>query len=67
MNYSQNGKNFYSEKSGELIFTSSVTVKDGDIEAAKRARVEFRTWYDSVNYCPCCGADVTGFCGCVAE
>ena len=40
----QDGNVFYDDATGEVLFTSSVVVADGDIESAKSACHEFEAW-----------------------
>lgn len=37
----QDGQNFYNDWTGQLLYKSSVTVKDFDLRAARQARAEF--------------------------
>ena len=43
---SQDGKDFYDESSGELIYTSKISVIPLDMDAAREARLEFIKWFD---------------------
>ncbi len=48
----QDGGQFYNNETGVLLFTSSLYVKDFDIETAKLARNEFFIWADKQGLFP---------------
>ena len=40
----QDGNVFYNDETGDVVFVSSIVVKDFDLEAAKLARQEYQDW-----------------------
>jgi hypothetical protein len=44
----QDGNVFYNDNTGDVIFESSVVVKDFDLKAAELAREEFLLWADGI-------------------
>jgi hypothetical protein len=42
----QDGNRFYNDETGDVIFQSSVIVKDYDLRAAEIARKEFLDWIE---------------------
>jgi hypothetical protein len=45
----QDGNTFYNDETGEVVFISSIVVKDFDMEASKLARKQFLEWVERTN------------------